>query len=101
MAFLDNPRAALALLAALSLAGCGGAAAPSESDFRSALMDHFRPPGAKADSEQFKTEAARIKLIGCAKATEKGGFNCDFSGVAGMASGRFIKADKGWQLMVP
>ena len=100
MAFLDNARAALALLAALGLAGCG-ASAPSESDVRSALMDYFRPDGSKADSEQFKKEAAGIKLIGCAKATEKGGFNCDFSGVAGMASGRFVKGDKGWQLMVP
>ena len=100
MAFLDNSRAALALLAALGLAGCGDSG-PSESDVRSALMDYFRPAGAKADSEQFKKEAARIKLIGCAKATEKGGFNCDFSGVASMGSGRFVKADKGWQLMVP
>lgn len=100
MAFLDSSRAALALLAALGLAGCGDSA-PSESDVRSALMDYFRPDGSKADSEQFKKEAARIKLIGCAKATEKGGFNCDFSGVAGMASGRFVKADKGWQLVAP
>ena len=100
MAFPKNPAAALALLAAVGLAGCGDSP-PSEADVRGALMDHFRPPGAKPDSEQFKKEAAGIKLIACAKATEKGGFNCDISGVAAMPSGRFVKADKGWQLVSP
>lgn len=100
MAFLKNAPSALALLAALGLAGCGDSP-PSEADVRGALMDHFRPPGMKADSEQFKKEAAGIKLIGCAKATEKGGFNCDFSGIPAMPSGRFVKADKGWQLITP
>lgn len=100
MAILKRVAAAFALLGALGLAGCGDSA-PSESDVRGALMDFFRPAGAKGDSEQFKKEAAGIKLIGCAKAAEKGGFNCDFSGIPGMGSGRFVKADKGWQLMTP
>ena len=100
MAILNNAAAAFALLAVLALVGCGDSA-PSETDVRNALSDYFRPPGTKGDGEQFKKDAAAIKLIGCAKAAEKVGFNCDFSGVAGMPSGRFVKADKGWQLMLP
>jgi hypothetical protein len=87
-------------LLSIGLAGCGESP-PSDSDARAALAGSFRSAGLSVDDEQSKKQLAAIKVSGCAKAQGKPGFNCDFTGVAGMTSARFVKGSDGWQVANP
>lgn len=89
--------AVAALAAGMALAGCGGGA-PGDADVRAAMEKQIaRIAGSEGVASQ-KDELAKIKVGKCAKA-DLGGFTCSFGTGAGSQTGRFLKGDKGWELV--
>jgi hypothetical protein len=88
------------LVLTLGLTACGESP-PSDSEARAALTNSFRAAGLGVDDAQSKKQLEAIKVSACAKAQGKPGFNCDFTGVLGMTSARFVKGSDGWQVAQP
>lgn len=89
-------RASCAAISALLLAACGGG--PNDDDLRSALSAQAAAVGGKLGQDMFKTEIAKAKLVGCAKA-DAGGYRCDYIGPFGAVNARLVKADSGWVIV--
>ena len=91
--------AAIAALAGLALAGCGESA-PSDANIREAMARQMEQMMGKQAAESQKDDLAKVKVVKCAKA-ELGGFNCEFDGPMGRATGRFKKESEGWVFAGP
>lgn len=98
---MDNKKlmpAAIAIIAAWALAGCGDSA-PTDANVREALSRQIEAMGGKAAAEGQKAELAQVKVVKCAKA-ELGGFACEIdSPMGGRVTGRFKKGAEGWALV--
>lgn len=89
---------ALAALAAIALAGCGGPR--NDDDLRLAMKAQMEGFGGKEGASIFGDQIKHAKIINCAKA-DAGGYKCDFMGLMGIAqSGRFVKGDGGWIMVM-
>lgn len=85
-----------ALLSLCALAGCDSA--PKDADLRQAVRGQMEAIGGKRGADFWKEELDKIKVVGCVK-SDKGGFECDYSGPFGTTHGRFVKVDSGWTLV--
>lgn len=99
------------IAATAALSGCGNV--PGDDEVRQALktrlisFGEMMSPGLKftdKDSKKLDEALAKVKVIGCKKADQKNGFNCDWTGSESFAmvvgsSGRIVKSDSGWVLM--
>ena len=88
--------ATCAVLAALSLAACGGA--PSDDDVRSALRAQVEAFAGKQSGDFVKAQFEGVKVLNC-KSADAGGQRCDWTGPMGGGSGRFVKKDGAWHLV--
>ncbi|MGV7240340.1 hypothetical protein [Caballeronia sp. M23-90] len=96
---------AVALMAALSLAACGGS--PSESDVRAALskqvdagLEQARQIAGKStfldrQAEESRRAVVAMKLIGCKSDGDKA-YLCDVEGKSGAGQIRMVKGSDGW-----
>jgi hypothetical protein len=104
--FTITNRYIFTLAAACMLTACGGS--PSEGDVQQAMTkaltaDIGREKGAMTGDQTKKLDemAKKIKLDGCADASEKV-YKCDFSiemdGKTAKDSAKFIKGQSGWEV---
>lgn len=83
---------------AIVLTGCSSA--PTDDDLHAAATAQVQQISGKQGVEMFKADIQQMKLIGCKKA-DAGGYQCDWTGPRGAASGRLVKTDAGWVVIQP
>jgi len=102
--------AVLAIAAMEVLTGCEQA--PGDAEVREALRGRVVSLNESIsrdwkmtdkESKELDKVLAKIKVVGCQKAYQKNGFNCDWTGAEPLAmvvgsSGRIVKSDSGWIL---
>ncbi|MDP9154676.1 MAG: hypothetical protein M3O74_10540 [Pseudomonadota bacterium] len=105
MLAISSRTTSIALIAALSLAACGGS--PSESDVRAALIKQLdasqeqtrQIAGKNAFMDSLADEQrngiSQLKLVGCKSDGEKS-YLCDIAGKAGAMQLRMLKGPDGW-----
>lgn len=87
---------AAALASLCALAGCDSA--PKDADLRQAVRSQMEAIAGKRGADGWKDELDKIKVVGCVK-SDKGGYECDYSGPFGTTHGRFVKTDSGWTIV--
>ena len=90
------PITAAALLSLGVLTGCDSA--PKDVDVRRAVRGQMEAIGGKRGADFWKEELDKIKVVGCVK-SDKGGYECDYSGPFGTTHGRFVKTESGWAIV--
>lgn len=84
-------RAAIVAAVCCLLAACDRP--PSDADVRDALGK-----GLGVFGDAAKKDLAQLKVIGCVKA-QPSGFKCDWTWPFGPGTGRFVKSDRGWEIL--